>query len=45
MQEKLIKVFKLRFVENTKWNVVYENDTHIFIFNRISKEFKIKPKM
>lgn len=44
MQEKLIEVFSLRLVENTKWNVVYENDTHIFIFNRPSKITKIKPK-
>lgn len=45
MKTRLIDVFKLRFLRETKWNELYENDTHIFIFNTTTKECKIKPKM
>ena len=44
MKQKMIELFDLRFVEATKWNDVYENDTHIFIFNRTTKVVKAKPK-
>lgn len=44
MEQKMVELFDLIFIEATKWNDVYENDTHIFIFNRITKVAKIKPK-
>ncbi len=44
MKEKMIELFNLRYVEATKWNDIYENDTHIFIFNSTTKVAKIKPK-
>ena len=44
MKEQMIELFNLRYVETTKWNDIYENTTHVFIFNRVTKEIKIKPK-
>lgn len=44
MKEKLVKQFNLRFMYSTKWNDIYESDTHVFIFNRSTKWTKIKPK-
>lgn len=44
MKEQIIELFNLRYVETTKWNDIYENTTHVFIFNRVTKETKIKPK-
>ncbi len=44
MKEKLIKIFGLRFIKSTKWNDVYQNDTHVFIWNRATSIWKIKPQ-
>lgn len=44
MKEKLIEYFKLEFVQRTKWNEIYQNDMHVFIFNRATSEVKIKPR-
>lgn len=45
MKEKLIEIFNLKYVAATKWNEIYQSNTHIFVFNRATKECKIKPKM
>lgn len=44
MKEKLVKQFNLRFLRKTNWNEIYENDTHVFIFNVTTKIVKIKPR-
>ena len=44
MKHKMINVFDLKFLKKTKWNEIYENDTHVFIFNTAVKEWKIKPR-
>ncbi len=44
MKEKLIKLFDLKFIESRKWNDIWYSDTHVFIFNRTTKECRIKPR-
>ncbi len=44
MKEKLVKLLNLRYMHSTKWNDLYEDDNHIYIFNRTAKWVKIKPK-
>jgi hypothetical protein len=45
MKDRLINIFELKYMTSTKWNEIYENDTHVFIFNRTTRECKIKAKM
>ena len=40
----MIEMFDLKFLQKTKWNEIYENDTHTFIFNIEVKTWKIKPR-
>lgn len=44
LKEDLIKQFNLKFVQETKWNIVYDGPTLIMIFNKEHKFFKLKPK-
>lgn len=44
MKELLKKHFDFKLVKITKWNEIFETKTHIFIFNRVTKEVKIRPK-
>ncbi len=45
MKEKLIQTFGLKFIKATKWNDIYTNEeeTYVFIFNRATNIWKIKP--
>ncbi len=45
MKDNLISMFQLVFIEETKWNAIYENETHVFIFNKFTQEIKIKIKV
>lgn len=45
MKDRLIGMFQLTFTEETKWNTIYENETHVFIFNKFTQEIKIKIKV
>lgn len=45
MKDNLISMFQLVFIEETKWNTIYENETHVFIFNKFTQEIKIKIKV
>lgn len=40
----MIDTFNLKFLEKTKWNEIYENNTHVFIFNTEVRTWKIKPR-
>lgn len=44
MKEKMIQAFHLKFIERTKWNEIYYSDTHVFIWNNSTKEWRIKPR-
>lgn len=44
MREKLIKYFNLRYITTTKWNDIYYSETHVFIFNKTTNTWKIKPR-
>lgn len=42
MKEKLIEIFKLKYVAETKWNLVYQNDDYILVYNKITRDCKLK---
>lgn len=44
MKQELIRKYGFKFIEETKWNEVYGNKSHTLIWNRFSKEIKIKQK-
>lgn len=45
MKEKLIRMLEMRFIERTKHNEIYQNETHVLIFNVVTGIIKIKPKV
>ena len=45
MKEKLIRMLEMRFIERTKYNEIFESDTHVFIYNVVTGIIKIKPKV
>ena len=42
--DKWTKDLKLDFVEETKWNIIHENRTHVFIFSKNDDDVKVKRK-
>lgn len=44
MKELLIKTLGMWFVEETKYNLIYMNQTHVLIWNRTTSIAKIKPR-
>ena len=42
MKEQLIKTYNLTFKTETKWSWIYQNQEYIFIFNKVTREIKIK---
>lgn len=44
MKDLLIELLHMTFVERTKHNIIYENSTHVLIWNPITCIAKIKPK-
>lgn len=44
MKEELIKIFDLQFIKATEWNDIFYSEHHVFIFNRSTKNIKIKPR-
>lgn len=44
MKEILIRTLNFKFVERTKHNEIWENLTHILIWNPVTSIAKIKPK-
>lgn len=44
MKDLLIELLNMRFVERTKHNEIWENLTHILIWNPVTSIAKIKPK-
>lgn len=44
MKEELVKLYGLRFVSETKWNIIYDGVKCTLIWNKVSKDIKIKPK-
>lgn len=44
LKKDLIRQMSLSHVEETKWNDIWESRTHIFIFNKIDDDMKVKRK-
>lgn len=42
--DKWTKDLKLDFVEETKWNLIYESKSHVFIFSKNDDDVKVKRK-
>lgn len=40
----LIKQYNLKFVRETRWNIVYDGDVCTVIFNKEQRYYKLKPK-
>jgi hypothetical protein len=45
MKNKIIDLLRLNFSHETKWNEVYENKDIVLIYNRVSKECKVRYKI
>jgi hypothetical protein len=45
MREKIIKLLDLHFSHETKWNEVYENQDYVLIYNRVTRECKVRYKI
>jgi hypothetical protein len=45
MKQKIIDLFKLKFICETKWNLVFDGEECTLIYNKVTKEMKIKPKI
>lgn len=45
MKNTLIKLLNTQFTERTKHNEIYQNETHVLIFNVVTGIIKIKPKV
>lgn len=44
MREKIIRLLDLNFSHETKWNEVYENQDYVLIYNRVTRECKVRYK-
>jgi hypothetical protein len=45
MKNKIIDLLKLNFSHETKWNEVYENKDYVLIYNRVTRECKVRHKI
>ncbi len=45
MRDKIIGSFDLNFSHETKWNEVYENKDYVLIYNRVTRECKVRYKI
>lgn len=44
MKEKLIQFLNLKYKCSTKWNDIYDGEKYTLIYNRATKDFRIKTK-
>jgi hypothetical protein len=44
MKDLLIELLHMRFIERTKHNEIFENKTHVLVWNPVTCVAKIKPK-
>jgi len=44
LKEAMIEKLALRHLEETKYNDIWENRNHVFIFHKVTGQMKIKPK-
>jgi hypothetical protein len=45
MRDRIIKLLDLHFSHETKWNEVYENQDYVLIYNRVTRECKVRYKI
>ena len=44
LKENIVEKLNLTFVESTKYNDIYENRNHVFIFHKLTGQLKVKAK-
>lgn len=45
MRDRIIRLLDLNFSHETKWNEVYENQDYVLIYNRVTRECKVRYKI
>ena len=44
LKENIVEKLNLTFVGSTKYNDIYENRSHVFIFHKLTGQLKVKAK-
>lgn len=42
MKDEIVKLFGLKYSTETKWNIVYKSEYYVLIYNKVTRECKLK---